>query len=779
MAPTKPAVLVYQEYANLAPTPSEPELNVCVVGPCYQIRDFPEDVAAGEVYGTYGAANTAASGTATSGAATPVAIASVRSGAVVETASVKVTAVTAVVEVLAGACVSASGSASLTLTAVNALTAGVVAGDTLVMSNAGGTVTVRNLVRSVTSATAVVMNNQADATAYTKFRIERTVGPVAVTPSVVTASSVTLPAALAIDGKPVIHASVFVGFRALRTDLATINSVSSPDSAKALLGKYDARNPLCVGAVVALANTVAPVKVYGIATNDDAGYSTMRDRVSSDKTIYAVVPLTQSVSVLSSFKTEFTNSSDPAYALANGVSQKFRIVIGQPGELPTDKLIIDANTDGAVAAGAVTPADNLVVTLGTYGGASGTETLATLGILPGYKVVVDTVPYTVASVLSATTLTVDEPLPVTDGTAAIKFQTPAGVDIAASIDATAAFTVGAATATFTKLTDPNGTFVDAGVLPGDFIEIPADPTATTFSGTLIRLKVGVVDSNQTLNLDASLGRDKSTSANELPHGMSRVLVGGVLVAVDATHLYRIVRALDADGQVDALIAAGPGSLGNKRAWVCWPDLVDVADLVDGSLTRDSLSSTTAKPAAAQPGYYLACAVGGLVAALPSHHGLTRLGVAGLTKLYNSNTHFTDAQLNKLSNAGWMLFQQDAPDALPYIVHGLTTDVSTLQLWEAMMVKNLDYVSLAYAASLESFLSGWNINDDTIGFIGTGLDRTTTTLRSDRKPKIGSRIKSAKIVTLGQSTISDDRVEVVVEVDFPKPLNTVALHIVSL
>lgn len=155
-----------------------------------------------------------------------------------------------------------------------------------------------------------------------------------------------------------------------------------------------------------------------------------------------------------------------------------------------------------------------------------------------------------------------------------------------------------------------------------------------------------------------------------------------------------------------------------------------------------------------------------------------MGIAGITTLYNSNTYFSDRQLTKLSNNGWMVFQQDNPTALPYIIHGLTTDVSALQFGEAMMVKNLDYVSMAYSGALSSFPGNWNINPETLGFVGGALLATTDTLRNDRQPKIGARINGAAITQLAASTISADRLEVRIQVDFPKPLNTVALHIVS-
>ena len=784
MSVQRPAVLIYQEYATLSTTPSTPELNVCVVGPCYQLMDFPEDAALQPTLGVYGAATTIGSSLATAAAAPAAAvltIPAITNGAVVDTASIVVTLPAATVEILAGTATTAVAEL-LTVAA----TTGVVVGDTVWVDIAAGSSCLKNTVRAVTGTTIQLNNTLPDAL-HTHFRVERTLtAPVKVTPSAVSATTVTLPATLtALVGgvaKTVVYGQAFIGYKALRTDLATVNSLGSPAEILSLLGKYDARNPLCVGATVAKANTPSSVQVYGIATNDDAGYGNMLTQTSTRNDIYAVVPLTQSISVLSSFKTAFSNISLPEYALLNGVAQKFRVVIGQPGSLPSTKIISDSRTATGVAAEGtpVIPADNFVITLATYTG-TGAATLTNLGIRPGYKILVDLVEYTVASVLTVTadggTLTVDEALPVTDGTAAVSFKDLTGAIIPASVDATATFTVGAATGVINKLNDSTATFVDAGAIPGDFVEIPLTPSATDFSGALARLKIMAVDSNQTLRVVAL--RDTSLAMNELPHGRSRVLDGGAVVAADATPVYRIVRALDKDGQVDALIAAGPDSLKDRRAVTVWPDLVDVTDLKDGSASRASLTTLTPSAAGSQPGYYLACQVGGLTAAFPSHQGFTRMGAAGISKLYNSNTYFSDKQITKLSNNGWMVFQQDVPTALPYIIHGLTTDVSALELSEYMMVKNFDYVAISYAEAIRPFIGIWNINPETMGFIGIAIDGVGLALKSDRKPKIGARIKSARTTQLSEHATSKDRLEVKVEIDFPKPLNTIGLHLVSL
>jgi hypothetical protein len=265
-------------------------------------------------------------------------------------------------------------------------------------------------------------------------------------------------------------------------------------------------------------------------------------------------------------------------------------------------------------------------------------------------------------------------------------------------------------------------------------------------------------------------------ANELPHGVSR---NSPTTAIPTTEVltYRITRSLDKAGQVDELVLVTQ-SIASRRVVNVWPDLCDVGGLVDGSLPRDPLAPTTAQPAASQPGYYLACAVGGMTAGLPSHQGFTNLGIAGISKIYNSNTYFSDKNITDISNGGWFVFQQDTPAALPYVVHQLTTDVSTLQSGEYSMVKNFDFVSLFFADILDDYLGIWNINPETIGFISASVLAGIDNLKLRRRPRIGAPLIDATLVSIGVSPASADRIEIFVEAQFPAPLNIIAIHLVS-
>jgi hypothetical protein len=384
--------------------------------------------------------------------------------------------------------------------------------------------------------------------------------------------------------------------------------------------------------------------------------------------------------------------------------------------------------------------------------------------------------YTVAQVLSSTMLETDQEVLGGAQSANAKVNIKVGATVGDRVPLTGLIPVATTldAKLFLDLYDPNGTFVDDGVIPTDLVEMPMNPAQQSFTEKHT-FQVALVVSNQRLRI-VNNGRNTSLTANELPHGVSRNSPA-TLVPTTAVLTYRITRTLDKAGQVTELIAVTQ-SIASRRVVNVWPDLCDVGGLVDGSLPRDPAAPTTPQPAASQPGYYLACAVGGMTAGLPSHQGFTNLGIAGITKIYNSNTYFSDKNITDISNGGWFVFQQDTPQALPYVVHQLTTDVSTLQTGEYSMVKNFDFVSIFFQDILDDYLGIWNVNSETMGFISSSVTGGLDNLKLRRRPRIGAPIIDGKITSISISPSTADRIELYVEVQFPAPLNVVALHLVS-
>jgi hypothetical protein len=204
--------------------------------------------------------------------------------------------------------------------------------------------------------------------------------------------------------------------------------------------------------------------------------------------------------------------------------------------------------------------------------------------------------------------------------------------------------------------------------------------------------------------------------------------------------------------------------------------VDVVDLVDGSKVR---TATDPELADAQPGYYLSCMVGGQTASQPSHQGFTNLGGNGISRIYNSNDYFSEEQLTNLSNGGVYVFVQDAPAALPYTIHEVTTDVLALETGEYMHVKNLDYLSMSFLTTLRPFIGTWNITPEAIQFIKLALYAVINTHKSAYRAKIGSPLIDAQVRSVFQDTgNSEDRIVAYVDLNTPTVLNTIALHLVA-
>jgi hypothetical protein len=115
----------------------------------------------------------------------------------------------------------------------------------------------------------------------------------------------------------VAYARVYVEYRAFRTDLQAIDSVNSTTEIETKIGRIDSRNPLAGALSVARQNAgTAPIYFYGVASDDLTGYNKAKDAISSDDTVYAVVLLTTSLSIISSFKADNESLADPNIALS-------------------------------------------------------------------------------------------------------------------------------------------------------------------------------------------------------------------------------------------------------------------------------------------------------------------------------------------------------------------------------------------------------------------------------------------------------------------------------
>ena len=311
---------------------------------------------------------------------------------------------------------------------------------------------------------------------------------------------------------------------------------------------------------------------------------------------------------------------------------------------------------------------------------------------------------------------------------------------------------------FRYFRDNNATFITDLVIAADYLDLPNPLSGTSFT-SYYRHTIAYIPSENTLVMAANT--DLNATNPELGD--------------TATLKSRVDRTLNKSDQVTELVAIAQ-SFASRRVVLVWPDEVTVAALVDGSKTR--VVATTPEAADAQPGYYLAGVVGGMTSGLPSHQGFTNLGIAGVSQIGHSTRYFSDAQLTELSDGGWFVFGQETTNSLPYSIHQLTTDPSTLESGEYSVVKNFDFVSVFFQDILEEFLGIWNINDETMAFLKQALNQGIDLLMLRKYAKIGAPLNSADITSVAVSDASADRIEIYMEVGLPKPLNRIGLHLIS-
>lgn len=247
--------------------------------------------------------------------------------------------------------------------------------------------------------------------------------------------------------------------------------------------------------------------------------------------------------------------------------------------------------------------------------------------------------------------------------------------------------------------------------------------------------------------------DSIVNANKL-----KILTSTEFSSLENAQGYTIDRILD-EQQLAERVAAVSESFGHKRVVMAFPDYCQISG--------DKL-----------PGYYCACVAVGMIAGLPPNAGLTFKGAAVVEKVFNSNFRFDEDQLNIIAGGGTMIFMQDDEASLPYIRHQLTTDRTTLETSEISSVKNNDYVSFVFKATMKKFLGIYNVQEGLFLALRPALQGNIDTLEESISNELGPILISGEIIELKQSESFKDQVEAVIDTVQPAPFNRGILRILA-
>lgn len=868
MSALRPLVLVYQELEGVSAAADEPVLETLIMGPCYHIRDYPADRENIELseYGEEGSDCdvTGSSETRPSSGSDVVVMSGPPDnaiGAQLDHDSVDVYLEDTVVELVHGTegafGETADQDTRFTTTDVDFGEEGVRPGDTLVVTTTTGNTYEKVITEvggydgsSLAPLSLEVSSIFTDSDpADLLWRVERPLEAEELTLPEdnleVTGNDITVTGGVElmveVDGMeepvPVNYTRMFMEYRSLRQDLASITSVNS-NNLEDTLGIVDERNPLAVGAFIALENTTTDIQVFGVTGDNLNGqmdraqaYNQAALQLESRDDVYALVPLTEEMDRIDGLHDHAKKFSDPERA-------KFRTVIAQGTELPDTKTISGPNNSGTTEEVASRPVSVMAFVSEELEGDDVREddivfivenetNAAEIGPSPIEKVYDDQrlyVPFldnfitegqtaihfyvlrgegiteetlTGVEVDGADSVSVSTGesseehegmvLKLTDSTVndsnspvgdnhyfitsvdeATDTYTVIGPDLSAETGLTAEV-VQPQTAsdpeekstltfrkTFSRVKDVDATFTTNGVIAGDILQVPvpAEEGAEDFDQELYEATIEEVASENRIVLEES----------------SDIPTVTVFDPQEDTLGYRVERSLDREGQKEELLGVVDPQTGynSKRLILVWPD-----EILLSSVTNNKQGSRSR-----QPGYYLACAIGGMSAGLPPQQGFTYLGVSGIEEIYHSSRFFQEDDLEELSNAGWYVFLQDQTGTTPYCLHQLTTDVSDIRNMEFSIVRSFDYVSRFYKGILEQFIGQYNVRDQTLDILRESLNNGTEQLKGESIPKIGAPLNDATIQSIEQLDGQKDRVDISMDLDLPVPLNRIGLRLTA-
>ena len=238
---------------------------------------------------------------------------------------------------------------------------------------------------------------------------------------------------------------------------------------------------------------------------------------------------------------------------------------------------------------------------------------------------------------------------------------------------------------------------------------------------------------------------------------SLLLYTGGSVAITQPQRFEVWHNRDRN-EIAEEIATSAGGYGNRRVCAVWPDQVGEAGVM-------------------QPGFYLAAALGGLVSGVVPHQPLTNVEVAGFDDFSRSYKYFNETQLNRMAEAGVWIVTEDK-DGTPFSRHALTTDNLDLNRREEMIRRNVDSMSYLFLRRLRPYIGRTNAQEGMIRRLTYEVTSLIDFLKANgNTEELGSQLIDGTITKLQIHPLLKDRIEIVLDLTVPAPLNNIELHLV--
>jgi hypothetical protein len=286
-----------------------------------------------------------------------------------------------------------------------------------------------------------------------------------------------------------------------------------------------------------------------------------------------------------------------------------------------------------------------------------------------------------------------------------------------------------------------------------------DVTGLIFTSASAQFQtVGVSQGDDLVYLDSGNHVLATYRVASVTNQTTLVLLSAAPASASAVKFLVQTHALSKDAQA-AYIATYAESILNRRAVLVWPDQI--------SLTYADLFSpgTGANVTATVPGYYLSCAIGGMINQQDPQQPFTNLPIQGITQLFDSNRYFRGSQLDVMAAGGVYICVQATVDSLPYTRHQLTTDPTTIESQELSIVKDVDYIAKYFRNNLRPYIGRFNITGNYLSQVRTAAQSIIKNLLA-----AGQCVSGTTIASLIQDPTTPDQVILDVNVKVPFPAN---------
>lgn len=216
-----------------------------------------------------------------------------------------------------------------------------------------------------------------------------------------------------------------------------------------------------------------------------------------------------------------------------------------------------------------------------------------------------------------------------------------------------------------------------------------------------------------------------------------------------------------------LLKATANSVASKRLFLTFPGKCTV------SIANNSYSEA--------PAFFVTAAFSGILTRLEIHRPKNFIALAGVTSLANFS-RFSNDQLDEISDAGYLVFQQEEPTSAPFCIHQVNTyhgtNAGTQEFTELSVLANFDFVSRYFKEILDPFAGTMNIVPSTFGVIRASLEAGISNLQSRRVATIGAPLLTGSVDYVRQASYDQGTVEANVSVTIPKVLNRLILEVIS-